>query len=70
MSKGLVVCVEGPNDYVVRTSAGRKLRGFHQMNAAMNFAKRRLEKTGGRSLRVKGRLRYVSAKQAARAKKK
>lgn len=64
---GVTVCVEGPTSFVVRSSSSnRKLHRSTSMKGAMSFARGYLEKTGGRTLRVKGKLRFVPAAQVQR----
>jgi hypothetical protein len=56
---GLVIHIE-PDAYVVCTKGGRTIKRFRKMETAQRFAGARLEKTGGRSLTIKGtRLKYV-----------
>lgn len=67
---GLVIHVE-PDGYVVCTRGGRKIKRCRTMESAMRFCSARLEKTGGRSVRVApARLKYVPAAKAAKAKKR
>jgi hypothetical protein len=70
-STGLVIHIE-PDAYVVCTKGGRKIKKCRTMESAKRFAASHMEKTGGRSLSVKGaRFRYVpAAKVQARATKK
>jgi len=69
-SSGLVIHIE-PDGYVVCTKGGRKIKKCRSMESAQRFAGARLEKTGGRSLTVKGtRLRYVPADKAKPVKRK
>lgn len=73
---GLVIHIE-PDGYVVCTKGGRAIKRFRKMETAQRFAGARLEKTGGRSLTVKGaRFKYVPeskvkpAKRVKRAKRR
>jgi hypothetical protein len=66
---GLVIHI-APDGYDVCTKGGRKIKHFRKMEAAQRFAAGRLEKTGGRSLTVKGaRFRYVPESKAKPAKR-
>jgi len=67
---GAEISIEGPDKYVLRTKGGRKIKTCRTMASAMKAAKPYLEKTGGRSLKVKSaRFKYVSAAAAARKAK-
>jgi hypothetical protein len=67
---GLVIHIE-PDGYVVCTKGGRKIKKCRSMESAQRFAGARLEKTGGRSLTVKGtRFKYVPADKAKPVKRK
>jgi hypothetical protein len=66
---GLVIHIE-PNGYVVCTKGGRTIKRFRKMETAQRFAGARLDKTGGRSLTIKGtRLKYVPPEKAKPAKR-
>jgi len=66
---GLVIHIE-PDAYVVCTKGGRKIKRFRKMEAAQRFAAARLDKTGGRSLTVKGaRFKFVPPEKSKPAKR-
>ena len=67
---GLVIHIE-PDGYVVCTKGGRKIKKCRSMESAKKFAASRLDKTGGRSLTVRGtRFKYVPPEKVKPVKRK